>query len=368
MGASGITSAEGKPAPQLPPSVGASAHRVVTLQKFFLFELGSFQAKSGRDLARARRSKQPVSKEDHTRRFLKAYITDLVSRLKATLSASLDDADKTYLNQQFRTGLAWDLAKNVSLPTERPPTTAMVADVLHKLSLSNKVCELNVSAAATETARPGVATKPNHQQFEAFLVLDFEATCEKNRRLRVQEIIELPTVLVCARTLRPVAEFQQYIRPTHAPVLSAFCTELTGITQAQVDAGVPFVQAFADYQKWLHSALQAHLGPGNHTDRVTFVTCGDWDLKTMLPAQLRHVGRGGGAVPRQFRSWCNIKKEYARIYQRKPRGMAGILRGLQMKLEGRHHSGIDDCRNIARILIRMMRDGAIIRETTTKQL
>jgi len=30
-------------------------------------------------------------------------------------------------------------------------------------------------------------------------------------------------------------------------------------------------------------------------------------------------------------------------------GMAGMLSSLGLTLEGRHHSGIDDCRNIARI-------------------
>uniref|UniRef100_A0A7S4KAW0 Exonuclease domain-containing protein n=2 Tax=Odontella aurita TaxID=265563 RepID=A0A7S4KAW0_9STRA len=37
--------------------------------------------------------------------------------------------------------------------------------------------------------------------------------------------------------------------------------------------------------------------------------------------------------------------------------MAGMLRELGMELRGRHHSGIDDCRNIARICERMLKDG-----------
>jgi len=31
--------------------------------------------------------------------------------------------------------------------------------------------------------------------------------------------------------------------------------------------------------------------------------------------------------------------------------MAGMLNILGMKLDGRHHSGIDDCRNIAKIVV-----------------
>jgi ERI1 exoribonuclease 3 len=37
--------------------------------------------------------------------------------------------------------------------------------------------------------------------------------------------------------------------------------------------------------------------------------------------------------------------------------MAGMLNILGMKLEGRHHSGIDDCKNIARIAIVSIRSG-----------
>ena len=38
----------------------------------------------------------------------------------------------------------------------------------------------------------------------------------------------------------------------------------------------------------------------------------------------------------------------------KPVGMAGMLKTLKIKLEGRHHSGIDDCKNIAKIVLNLM--------------
>ena len=34
-----------------------------------------------------------------------------------------------------------------------------------------------------------------------------------------------------------------------------------------------------------------------------------------------------------------------------------MLTTLKMDLEGRHHSGIDDCKNIGRIATRMLEDG-----------
>lgn len=38
---------------------------------------------------------------------------------------------------------------------------------------------------------------------------------------------------------------------------------------------------------------------------------------------------------------------------RKPVGMAGMLKAMKTDLEGRHHSGIDDCKNIAKIVERL---------------
>lgn len=76
------------------------------------------------------------------------------------------------------------------------------------------------------------------QPFEYYIVLDLEATCDRDHNFGFypQEIIEWSCVLVhsVSRTMRD--EFQRYIRPTVNPTLTTFCTELTGIQQAWVDA------------------------------------------------------------------------------------------------------------------------------------
>ena len=58
-----------------------------------------------------------------------------------------------------------------------------------------------------------------------------------------------------------------------------------------------------------------------------------------------------------FHKWLNIKTEYQHVYGRKARGMVQVLGELGMELEGGHHSGIDDCKNTARICERMLKDG-----------
>jgi len=62
-------------------------------------------------------------------------------------------------------------------------------------------------------------------------------------------------------------------------------------------------------------------------------------------------------MPSIFKLWLNVKREFQNFYGVKTGGMAAMLRQLGIALEGRHHSGIDDCRNTARICQRMLSDG-----------
>lgn len=114
---------------------------------------------------------------------------------------------------------------------------------------------------------------PEH---DYFIVLDFEATCELDKSKQwPQEIIEFPSVVVDVATNKVVGKFQEYVKPVHRPVLSEFCTSLTGITQNTVDNAKDFASVFEAYQQWLSELVKEKT--------FMFITCGDWDLKTMLP-------------------------------------------------------------------------------------
>ena len=45
-------------------------------------------------------------------------------------------------------------------------------------------------------------------------------------------------VVIDVKAKKIVSQFQTYVKPVLDPVITDFCTELTGITQEQVDAGV----------------------------------------------------------------------------------------------------------------------------------
>ena len=192
-----------------------------------------------------------------------------------------------------------------------------------------------------------MAAEAATSDFQYLAVLDFEATCFEDRRKKFkQEVIEFPTVFIDVATGEVAAEFHQYVKPRLNSQLSEFCTELTGIEQATVDAGKYFEEVLKDHEKFVTE--HGFLG------KCLYVTCGDWDLERMLPSQCLLISPEL-EPPKYLQSWLNIKFAYAAVTGRSRQiGMAGMLRDLNMELLGKHHSGIDDCRNIGRIAMQLL--------------
>jgi ERI1 exoribonuclease 3 len=185
-------------------------------------------------------------------------------------------------------------------------------------------------------------------------VLDFEATCWANEKKSTQEIIEFPSVLyelASNNKVRWIGEFSKYVRPVLEPVLSDFCTELTGITQEQVDLAEPIEVVYEQHFQWLRKNV-----PTDKMNQVYIVTCGAWDLKTMLPIEIKNKKLPYYDVYKKF---INVKSEFEYKYKIKASGMPNMLNKLNLTLDGRHHSGFDDTKNISKILLKMISDGHI---------
>merc|ERR1712079_4690 len=67
-----------------------------------------------------------------------------------------------------------------------------------------------------------------------------------------------------------------------------------------------------------------------------------------------------------FSGWINIKIVFQRMFQRKKqKGMMEMLQDLQIEHIGRHHSGIDDARNICNIVVELYkRDSSMFNDYT----
>ena len=82
-----------------------------------------------------------------------------------------------------------------------------------------------------------------------------------------------------------------------------------------------------------------------------------WDISRFLAMQceLSRVPMPGFA-----KRWINLRKLYRNFY-RVQGNIEQMLQNLEMEFEGRPHSGLDDSRNIARILQKMLEDGCELR-------
>lgn len=174
------------------------------------------------------------------------------------------------------------------------------------------------------------------------LIVDLEATCcnDDSFPSHEMEIIEIGAVAVDAVTGEPESEFQAFVRPVRHPRLTDFCTTLTGITQADVDAADPFPVVIAAFRSWLADV----------TD-YDFCSWGDYD-RVQFEQDCRYH-----RVPYPFAGpHRNLKREFSAMLGTTKRfGMKGALEKLGLPLTGSHHRGIDDARNIARIHQEMLR-------------
>jgi inhibitor of KinA sporulation pathway (predicted exonuclease) len=170
-------------------------------------------------------------------------------------------------------------------------------------------------------------------------IIDLEATCwdgETPPGMR-NEIIEIGICTINLETLERNEKRSIVIKPMHSSI-SEFCTELTGWTQAEVDAGISFADACKILERDYHS----------HTR--TWLSWGEYDRK-----QLERESAAKGVRNPVGKNHINAKVAFGRARNHgKKIGMDGALRLLGWELEGRHHNGADDAWNIARIVAEML--------------
>ena len=177
------------------------------------------------------------------------------------------------------------------------------------------------------------------------LILDLEATCFGGQWEKgLQEVIELPAILVEEEKYNKISTFHQYVRPTEQPILSDFCKHLTGISQDTINASLEFTKVLDQFQDWTR-------GNGLHPENCTIVTFGSWDLKYAIPNACAAANREIPAIlDINITKYVNLKK----ICQRKtgilPTSIPQLMDIVGRKFEGKEHSGINDVKNILTML------------------
>lgn len=185
------------------------------------------------------------------------------------------------------------------------------------------------------------------QEFQYFVVIDFEATCDKEKNPHPQEIIEFPSVLVNSVTGQLEDQFQVYVRPTHNQRLSDFCKELTGIQQTQVDKGVLLSEALFLHDKWLEEK-------GVKQTNFVVVTWSNWDCRVMLESECRFKRI---RKPPYFNRWINLRVPFNEVFGGVRCNLKEAVHLAGLSWEGRAHCGLDDAKNTARLLTNLMHRG-----------
>jgi 3'-5' exoribonuclease 1 len=167
-----------------------------------------------------------------------------------------------------------------------------------------------------------------------YIVLDLEATCWKNNFGKVNEIIEIGAFKISEDKVI-IDEFCSFIKPKVNPELSSFCKELTSIKQVDVDGAPPFVEVINTFIKWIG-------------DEYTLLSWGEYDKKQFIKDCELHKVSHEWVI-----NHVNLKQKHAKIRNiDKPCGMDAALKMEGFTLDGTHHRGIDDARNLTKIFLK----------------
>ncbi|MEN8236707.1 MAG: 3'-5' exonuclease [Pseudomonadota bacterium] len=175
------------------------------------------------------------------------------------------------------------------------------------------------------------------QQYQHFLIVDLEATCCNKGSIPKYEMetIEIGAVIIEATKLIAINEFSIFIRPVRHKILTPFCTKLTTITQQDVDGALTYPNAISIFKEWLYQY-----------ENFLFCSWGDYDNTQLQRDSDFHqvpfpIGAPHVNIKKLFSSTQGLRKKY---------GMTKALKAAKLELQGTHHRGIDDARNMGRLM------------------
>ena len=204
--------------------------------------------------------------------------------------------------------------------------------------------ELLAEEAEEDRRRRNASKAPRY-----LVVVDFECTCEDQEEPFLHEIIEFPAVLLDLHSRREVRHFHSFVKPTERPVLSDFCSRLTGIDQATVDEAEPLDRVLVKFGAWLDGFAGE-----------------DYSLAADCQSDLRHFllpecRRKKIRVRDAWRSWVDLGRHLMVHFDlRRPGNLQMKLAKVGLTFEGTPHRGLDDARNIGRLALALQERGVAL--------
>ena len=172
------------------------------------------------------------------------------------------------------------------------------------------------------------------------VVVDIEATCWEGKRPADQksEVVEFGVSILDVNTGVIESTESILVKPTSSQI-SNFCTQLTTITPEMIEKeGISYKEACKYLQEQYYTKSRVWASYGAYDLNQVQKQCSE--EKIAYPFSSSHI---------------NVKVLFSIKNKLKGApGMAGALAMLQIPLEGTHHRGGDDSRNIAKILGKLL--------------
>jgi len=176
-----------------------------------------------------------------------------------------------------------------------------------------------------------------NKKLKHYIIFDLEATCWEEKNDKIKEIIEIGAVKL-NKDLEIMDIFSEFVKPAINPELTEFCKTLTSIRQSDVDNAKTFNDVIQDFERWILSS----------SEDVKLISWGYYDKKQILE-ESQHKKYSGEIIKLLEEKHISLKHEFAKMRKSRTCGMKKALDILNLPLEGTHHRGIDDAKNIAKI-------------------
>ncbi|WP_196364164.1 3'-5' exonuclease, partial [Vibrio anguillarum] len=163
------------------------------------------------------------------------------------------------------------------------------------------------------------------------------------------EIIEIGAVKVRLSDFQCIDEYQSLIKPVRTPILTEFCTELTGITQRDVDSASSFYEVITDFFNWCWQSS-------------TTVAWGSWAMYDyyQLEQDCEHFFVDNELLCIEH---LNLKNLYGDATHGRRRGLKNAIIEQNLSFEGRNHRGLDDAKNAYRVINHIPRFRDIVKNS-----
>lgn len=176
-------------------------------------------------------------------------------------------------------------------------------------------------------------------KLDKLIVVDVESTCwekaSQHERMQISEIIEIGVCVLDLQTLSIGENESILVKPLQSTI-SEYCTQLTSLTPEMVEEnGISFEDACSRMREKYQTNHRAWASWGDYDRRQFDRQCSRKEQAAIYPFGPSHMN-----IKNLFAVTMGLQREV---------GMSEALKLLKMDLEGTHHRGVDDARNIAKI-------------------